>query len=288
MNRLPEWIVEATPENYRQLVLENSRRGPVMVYFWSPDAGPCNMLLPRLIKVGEEMGGRFLLALLNTDQYTRFARDMGVISVPTVKIIHHEQDMETVRGAFSERTFRDLVEKYVPQQRIKVHGDALQAWARGDQRSALSLMEKAQAQNPANLRIPLDRAKMLMQASRLDDALAVIENLPDAARDDADISTLEAHLRFLVAARDAPGPDELQAELEQNPDDLDTRFQLAARLVTEDAFEPALEQLLAIVQNNSQYRNDLARKGMLAIIKLMGDSRDISDKYRELLRKALH
>jgi len=180
------------------------------------------------------------------------------------------------------------VEKYVPQQRIRIHGEALQAWSKGDRQSALALMEKAQAENPANLRIPLDHAKMLMQAARLDDALAVIRNLPDEARDDSDISIMEANLQFLIAARDAPDQTTLEAALRENPDDLDARFQLASRLVTADEFEAALEQLLAIVQKNSQYKNDIARKGMLAIIKLLGDDGAITDKYRGLLRKALH
>ena len=44
------------------------------------------MLLPRLVKLADDYSGRFLLTLLNCDQYKTFSKEQGVISIPTVQI----------------------------------------------------------------------------------------------------------------------------------------------------------------------------------------------------------
>ena len=40
------------------------------------------MLMPRLIRLATEFGGRFLLVMLNTDELGRLAREHGVTSLP--------------------------------------------------------------------------------------------------------------------------------------------------------------------------------------------------------------
>ena len=61
------FVFDASRENFNQLVLGNSDKGPVLVYFWTPTAGPCMMLMPRLVQLAAEYGGKFLLVLVNTD-----------------------------------------------------------------------------------------------------------------------------------------------------------------------------------------------------------------------------
>jgi thioredoxin-like negative regulator of GroEL len=68
------------------MVLQNSGKGPVTMYCWPSNAGPCMMLLPRLVKLAVAYSGRFLLTLLNCDQYKLFSKDQGVISIPTVQV----------------------------------------------------------------------------------------------------------------------------------------------------------------------------------------------------------
>lgn len=80
------YVFDATAENFQTLVLENSDKGPVLVNYWSPHAGPCLMLMPRLVRLAGEFSGRFLLVMLNIDFLGRLARDHGVTSIPTVKV----------------------------------------------------------------------------------------------------------------------------------------------------------------------------------------------------------
>ncbi|GAB4507129.1 MAG: hypothetical protein Tsb0026_01400 [Sulfuricaulis sp.] len=54
------YVFDVTADNFHKLVLENSDKGPVLVNYWSPRAGPCMMLMPRLIRLATEFGGRLL------------------------------------------------------------------------------------------------------------------------------------------------------------------------------------------------------------------------------------
>ena len=74
MNLLP-YVFDASRENFDGLVLGNSARGLVLVHFWSPKAGPCMVLMPRLVKLATEYGGKFLLVMLNTDELGALARE---------------------------------------------------------------------------------------------------------------------------------------------------------------------------------------------------------------------
>ena len=58
-------IYDITPEDFNAMVLENSFKGLVLVYFWSHNVGPCMKLLPNLIRLADEFSGRFLLNLLD-------------------------------------------------------------------------------------------------------------------------------------------------------------------------------------------------------------------------------
>ena len=51
------FALEATRENFDQLVLESSRKGPVLVDFWASWAGPSLRQRELLLKLAREYGG---------------------------------------------------------------------------------------------------------------------------------------------------------------------------------------------------------------------------------------
>jgi len=93
------YVFDANAENFARLVLENSAKGPVLVNYCCPMAGPCLMLMPRLVRLSGEFGGRFLLVMLNSDELGPLARSHGVVSLPTIKVYRHGKVVDTFHGA---------------------------------------------------------------------------------------------------------------------------------------------------------------------------------------------
>src|SRR3989338_2286516 len=179
----PAYVFDATADNFRTLVLANSDKGPVVVNFWSPRAGPCLMLMPRLLKLAEEFRGRFLLVRLNTDTFARLARDQGVTSIPTTKVFRHGAVVDTLQGAESEASLRAFLRKHLGGPTGELRTAALRAFESGDAERAASLAAQAAPAEPDDPRIPLDVAKLLVLQGRYAQAEALLEALPATLRE---------------------------------------------------------------------------------------------------------
>lgn len=287
MTRSP-YVFDATVENFRTLVLENSDKGPVLVNYWSPRAGPCLMLMPRLVRLATEFGGRFLLVMLNTDELDRLAREHGVNSLPTVKLFRHGQVVDTLHGAESEAVLRTFIAKHLARESGGQYAAAIQAWQRGDLDQAVTRAAQAALAEPDNPRLALDLVKLLMLQRRYAEADELLKSLPAGLRQNPEIRDLAMHAGFLRAAQDAPPAAALLRTIADNPDDLEARYRLCALRVTQDEYEAAMEQLLEIVRRDPAFRDQAGRNGLLAIFAMLGEDDARVRRYRGLLDQTAH
>jgi putative thioredoxin len=58
--------------------------------------------------------------------------------------------------------------------------------------------------------------------------------------------------------------------------------------VTQQAYEPALAQLLEIVRRDRKFGDDVGRKTMVEVFNLLGGQGDLVSTYRRLLSSALY
>jgi putative thioredoxin len=286
----PPYILEANPANFKTLVLENSDRGPVVVFYWSPRAGPCMKLMPRLIRLADEYCGKFLLVLLDTDEYGRLAKEeYGVTSVPTVKFFRHGKVAHTVHGAESDAEFRRAIDKFVPREASMAQANALRAYQQeGDLDQACALLAKAALDDPDNFRIALDLAKLLVLKADYSRAESVLQSLPAEAREEPEISALLVHAGFLRVAQSAPEIDTLERDIAAEPDKTVARYQLSAIRLLQNDYAGAMEQLLEIVRRDRAFREDAGRKGLIAIFNMLGSENEMVTTYRSLLTEVLH
>lgn len=273
-------VFDATAENFPRLVLENSHRGPVLVHFWTPKAGPCMVLMPRLVKLATEYGGKFLLVMLNTDELGALARQYGVTSVPTVKFFRRGEVVETVHGAESENHFRTLLDRYILRGSVNLYAQGLAAWQRSHTDDARKLLAAAAVEEPGNPVIPRDLARLLWASGEHAQALQLLESLPAELRAHAELADLHAHFALACSAEDAPADVAARAS---ETGDAESRFQLAATRLAADSPEAALELLLALAADHPQYRNGLPRQAMIALFGMLGPEHPLTRAYRSRL-----
>ena len=271
-------VFRATPDNFGALVLENSDRGPVMVNYWSPQAGPCMILMPRLVGLATAYGGRFLLVTVNTDEHGFFARGHGIVSVPTVKMFRHGKIVDTVYGALTEGEFRAVIERHLARESGAMHVSAVTEHRAGNVDRALTLLTQAAMADPQNVRIAADLAKLLILENRPAQAEAVLHALPEVAGKDPQIATLRAHIGFLRAAAEAPAREVLEQDLRMHPGDIELRFKLSALKLVEDDYAGAMDDLIEILRCDRGCH--AARTGLLAVFQILERDSELLLRYR--------
>jgi thioredoxin 1 len=87
--------VEFTKDNFNQEVLQSDK--PVLVDFWAPWCGPCQVMGPVL----EELSGEVTTAKigkLNVDEHPEIAQQYGIMSIPTMKVFKGGQVVKEFIG----------------------------------------------------------------------------------------------------------------------------------------------------------------------------------------------
>jgi putative thioredoxin len=285
---LSPYVFDASAENFNRLVLENSHKGPVLVHFWTPKAGPCFILMPRLVKLAGEYGGKFLLVMLNADELPELARRFGVNSVPTVKFFWRGEVAHTIHGADPDSRFREVLDRFIVGDAHRAHALGVAAWQAGNLQQARMLLANAALAEPDNRVIPRDLAKILWAEGEGEQALKLLDSLPLEARTDAAIAPLYAHLSLAETARQAPPPDDIEARIARDPADLGARYQRAALRLAADDFAGAMDELLFIARTDRGFRHDIGRTSLLALFDLLGGSHPLTRQYRQALSESLH
>ena len=287
MNASP-YVFDATAENFRTLVLENSDKGPVLVNYWSPRAGPCLMLMPRLVRLATEFSGRFLLVMLNTDELGKLAREHDVNSIPTVKVFRRGRAVDTLYGAESESVLRQFIAKHVEREADIKYAAAIHAYQRGEMDKAITQAAEAALADPHDPRRALDLAKLLVLQQRYAQADDLLMSLPPEAREQPEIRNLCAHVSLLHIAQEVPSPETLEKIVADDPADLEARYRLSAGKILRDDYEGAMEQLLEIVRRDRTFRDQAGRNCLLAIFAILGENDERVLRYRALLQQAIH
>jgi thioredoxin 1 len=76
--------LEFTDQNFDQEALKSNV--PVLVDFWAPWCGPCQMMGPIIKELAEAMGEKAKVGKLNVDENGSIASQYGIMSIPALKI----------------------------------------------------------------------------------------------------------------------------------------------------------------------------------------------------------
>jgi len=235
-------------EAFEREVIEASRELPVLVDFWAPWCGPCRALTPLLEKLAGEYAGRLKLVKVNSDENPELSGAFGIRSIPNVIAFRDGKAVSQFLGALPEGQVRAFIEKLLPPRE-------------------LALAERA------------------IEEKRLDDAERLLDAIKPNIDWDAQVETLRQAVAF---ARSGGSEPELERKVAANPGDLDARLSLAGALAARHAWRDALEQLLAVIRANRDWKDGEARKQMLAIFNLAAGEPELVQEYRRKLAASLY
>jgi putative thioredoxin len=282
--------METTLATFEHDVINASMLAPVLVDFWAPWCGPCKTLGPMLEKLEAEAAGTWKLVKVNVDENQELAGHFQVRSIPHVIAFAEGRPVDQFTGVLPEGQLRAFLERLIPAGADAERRTAQAAWASGNRKHAIDTIKAALALDPGYDDARLDLIEWLIAERRYDEAKDEDKLLSPKTTQgiDARYNALKTELDAADAAADLPPADALYAAVEANPDDLDARFALANRLIAGRDYGGALENLLAIVERDRSFMDDVGRKTMLSVFELAASQPDVVSHWRRRLSAAIN
>ena len=77
-------VVHITKDNFDSIVNQNEK--PVLVDFWAPWCGPCQMVGPIVEEIAAERDD-IIVGKVNVDEQMELASQFGIVSIPTLIVM---------------------------------------------------------------------------------------------------------------------------------------------------------------------------------------------------------
>jgi putative thioredoxin len=276
-------IVEVTEANFQQVMVEESAQRLVLLDFWADWCAPCKALTPILEKLADEYNGQVLLAKINADEQQNITAQFGIRSLPTVAIVKNGQPIDAFQGAEPESAIRERLDKHLPAPWEAAVHEAQALSSEGQFDEALVLLRDAYAQSGEMFEIGLLMADCYLHVNRANDAKSILDNATMEQQLNPLFKELLSKVELALEAADSPELRELQAKLEQDPENLDLKLELAIQYSQADRSEDALQLILEVLQKDKNYHDGGARKTMLDIINGLGKGDPLAAKYQRKL-----
>jgi putative thioredoxin len=294
----PDAIKDVSLSTFKADVLEASLTSLVIVDFWATWCGPCKQLTPVLEKIAHESKGTVKLAKIDVDKNQPIAQQMGVQSIPAVFAFFQGRPVDGFAGALPEAQVKAWVDQLVKQtgstgdpEKEDLESALAQAadfLLQKDFATAAAIYTDILDREPLNALAYAGMARCLIEQGDTVKARDMVEKAPAEIAKDKALVPLKTALELAEqAGKEAGQAADLEAKLLQNPDDHQTRFDLALAHYASGQREQAVDDLLEIVRRSRSWNEDAARKQLVKFFEVFGVMDPLTVSARKRLSSIL-
>lgn len=279
------YIVEVNAQNFQSDVAEKSQQVPVLLEFYAEGAEECVPASALLRRLADEFQGKFILARVDIQENQQLVQQLGVRSLPTVKIIFQGQMAGDMEGPVDEQQLRDALGQLTmsPLERVREQIDVLVA--QGERGQAIQMLRQVIEEEPKNFGLHVELCDLLILEGETDDAKKILAALPDDAEG---IEKPRSRLTFLELASELGSLEDLKQKADADPSDLQATFNYAIGLIVADEIEQGLEVLLKIMMKDKTWEEETARTTMIKVFNMLGKGNELATAYRRKMFTYLH
>ncbi len=264
---------DVTSASFRQDVIAESARQPVLVDFWAPWCGPCKQLGPVLEKVVAASQGKVKLVKMNIDDHPEIAGQLGIQSIPAVIAFQRGQPVDGFVGALPESQIKQFLERIAGPMGDPVKEmleEAAAAVAEGDAETAAAIYSEILAEDESNGAALAGLARLHLDAGDLDQAKAVLALATGSAAADPAVAAARAAIENAEQSANLGDTADLLRRMEADPFDHQARFDYALALNARGKRQEAADALLDIIKADRSWNEDGARLQLLKFFEEWG------------------
>lgn len=285
-----QWVKDTDSAGFRQDVLTESARQPVLVDFWAPWCGPCKQLTPIIEKAVAAAGGKVKLVKLDIEKHPQIAEQLGIQSIPAVVAFQRGQPIDGFVGALPQAQVRGFIERLVgpiadAAADLIIEAEALAA--AGDEAGAEALFDQILVQDPAQTSALAGKARLEVQRGDSSAAAVTLAKAGAKAQNDPKIIAVQALIDIAAQASSVGDVSDLQRRIAADPKDYQARFDLALALNSHDKRDEAADALLEIIKANRTWEDDGARKQLVQFFDAWGQADAATQTARRKLSSLL-
>ena len=277
--------VDITPENFQQVILMDSREKIVLVDFWAEWSEESKVVSPILAKIASEQRNTMILARVDCDRQQEVAAQFGIRSLPTVMVVKDGQPVDGFAGPQPEEQIREFLSKYLPNPEDELLAKAGEAIYAGDYAAAFPFARQAYEFNEANINAKYMYIDCLIETGSIEPAKALLETITMVDQDSR-YQTLLGKVELAEQAAESPEIQQLTARMEEEPDNLQVKVELAVQLQQAHKSAEALSLLLSVLQKDLNFGE--AKKLMLDMVNALPDGDSLKSEYRRKLYSLLY
>ena len=283
-------IKDSDTANFGTDVIEPSMEVPVIVDFWAPWCGPCKQLGPLLEKLVTQAGGLVRMVKINVDENKELAGQMQIQSIPAVYAFKDGKPADGFVGAQTESQIKEFIGRLIKDAKTPIDAaleQAKVALAEGNTDQAGPIYMDVLRQDPENTEAVAGIIRCSIAIGKFEHAAEIIGQLSDKVKLVPEVAAAISALE-LAEQGDASGDTaELRGKVEADPNDHQSRFDLAMALYGASQNEDALRELLELFRRDRGWNGEAARTQMVKIFEALGHDHSTTMKIRKELTALL-